>query len=194
MARKGNKKSEIIEAAIRVFAEKGFFNAKVADVAREAGVADGTIYLYFKNKDDLLISLFETKMEVILSRFQLALQKTVNACDQLRLFVTSYFQMIYDDQQLAEVFQVELRQSGKFLKDYHNQKFFDFLNLIGNIIHTGQKQGEFSPAFKINTIKLAIFGSLDELARQWILSDEPKYEILKISDEVTDLFLKGLKP
>ncbi len=161
MDRKLRKKEHIINAAIRVFAEKGFFNAKVADVAREAGVADGTIYLYFKNKDDLLISLFETKMEEILVRFSAAIEPVTSASAKLSNFISLYFTMIEEDQALAEVIQVELRQSAKFLKDYHNQKFIDFLNLIGQVIKEGQISGEFNPGLKINTIKLAIFGAID---------------------------------
>ncbi len=91
-------------------------------MAKEAGVADGTIYLYFKNKDDLLISLFETKMEEILRQFSFNLNVETSPPKKLCKFIHLYFQMIEEDQDLAEVFQVELRQSTKFLKDYNNQK------------------------------------------------------------------------
>lgn len=192
MERKPQKKELIINAAIRVFADKGFYNAKVADVAREAGVADGTIYLYFKNKDDLLISLFETKMEEILIRFSQAIAQAQSARDKLRRFISLYFQMIEDDQALAEVFQVELRQSVKFLKDYHNQKFIDFLNLIGQVIKDGQSSGEFNPALKINTMKLAIFGAIDELSRQWILAPDSKFNLKSTANEISDTLIKGL--
>ena len=188
------RKEQIIEASVRVFAQKGFYNAKVADVAREAGVADGTIYLYFKNKDDLLISLFETKMEEILQRFSAILELEAGAADKLLEFFKLYFRFIEDDPQLAEVFQVELRQSGKFLKDYHNQKFIDFLNLIGRIITEGQDNGEFRSDLKINTMKLAIFGAIDELARQWILSDEPRSELQPIAIQTAKTFIRGMSP
>ncbi len=188
------RKEQIIEASVRVFAQKGFYNAKVADVAREAGVADGTIYLYFKNKDDLLISLFETKMEEILQRFSAILELEAGAADKLLEFFKLYFRFIEDDPQLAEVFQVELRQSGKFLKDYHNQKFIDFLNLIGRIITEGQDNGEFRSDLKINTMKLAIFGAIDELARQWILSDEPRSELQPIALQTAETFIRGMSP
>jgi len=173
MIRKNNRREQIIDAAIKVFADKGFYNAKVADVAHTAGVADGTIYLYFKNKDDLLISLFESKMEMILARFNATLQTAPSATEKLKRFIQLHFQMIEQDQNLAEVFQVELRQSSKFLKDYHNQKFIDFLNVIGQIIKEGQQSGEFRNNVRINTTKLAIFGAVDEIARQWLLTPEP---------------------
>jgi TetR/AcrR family fatty acid metabolism transcriptional regulator len=194
MNKKNNRKEEIINAAIKIFASKGFYNSKVADVAREAGIADGTIYLYFKNKDDLLISLFETKMEEILNRFNSKLANNYPASQKLTQFIQLHFELIEEDQNLADVFQVELRQSSKFLKDYHNQKFIDYLNLIGNIITEGQNQGEFRRDIKINTIKLAIFGALDELARQWILSEDPKFKLKKAAAEIAEIFILGLAP
>ena len=190
---RNNKKELIIDAAIKVFAEKGFYNAKVADVARQAGVADGTIYLYFKNKDDLLISLFETKMEEILLPFSALLAEDLPAEQKLRRFIHLYFRMIEDNQHLAEVFQVELRQSDKFLKDYHNQKFIDFLNLIGDIIYQGQQQGCFKNKTSIHTMKLIIFGALDELARQWILTTEPRDDLKKTAKETADILIRSIK-
>ena len=189
---KNNKKELIINAAIKVFADKGFYTANVADVAKEAGVADGTIYLYFKNKDDLLISLFETKMEEILLRFSSLLDSTRNAEEKLRQFIHLYFQMIEEDQNLAEVFQVELRQSDKFLKDYHNQKFIDFLNLIGDILHQGQSDGQFKTDINIHTMKLIIFGALDELARQWILTKVPPDNLVKTADETSNILIRSI--
>jgi TetR/AcrR family fatty acid metabolism transcriptional regulator len=194
MVKKNNRKNDIINAAIKIFAQKGFYNAKVADVAREAGIADGTIYLYFKNKDDLLISLFETKMEEILQRFSQTLYRGKTAKEKLSQFIQLHFQLIEEDQNLAEVFQVELRQSSKFLKDYHNQKFIDYLNIIGQIITEGQNSGEFRQDIHINTMKLAIFGALDELARQWILRYEPRYHLRETAVFLTELFIKGLSP
>jgi TetR/AcrR family fatty acid metabolism transcriptional regulator len=189
---KNNKKELIISAAIKVFADKGFYTANVADVAKEAGVADGTIYLYFKNKDDLLISLFETKMEEILKRFSALVKGNQNAEEKLQKFIHLYFQIIQEDQNLAEVFQVELRQSSKFLKDYHNQNFIDFLNLIGDIIHQGQNDGRFKPDISIHTMKLIIFGALDELARQWILTKDHQENLKKTADETSNILIRSL--
>jgi len=194
MEKKNKKKEIIINAAIKVFAGKGFFNSKVADVAKEAGVADGTIYLYFKNKDDLLISLFETKMKEILIRFNRILQQDIPPPEKLEQFIHLHFQLIQEDQDLAEVFQVELRQSSKFLKDYHNQKFIDFLGIIEQIIREGKEGGYFRPDIKINTMKIAIFGALDELAREWILNQDQKHELRDYASELAKTFIKGLAP
>ena len=192
MKRKNSKREAIIEAAVKIFAQKGFYNAKVNDVAKTAGVADGTIYLYFKNKDDLLINLFEDKMEYILSRFNANLQDINDPIEKLQKFIQIYFSLIKEDQQLAEVFQVELRQSAKFLKDYHNQKFLDYLNIIAGIVKEGKERGFFRPSLNINVIKLMIFGAIDEVARQWILGADEKYTLDEAAQQLSRTIVDGL--
>ncbi|NOX90761.1 MAG: TetR/AcrR family transcriptional regulator [Calditrichaeota bacterium] len=192
MRRKQEKRSKILFAAIKVFAQKGFYNTKVADIAREAGVADGTIYLYFKNKDDLLISIFEEKMDEILGLFKARLKKANNAREKLEIFFKTYFRLINDDQDLAEVFQVELRQSSKFLKDYHHQKFFDYLNIIGDIIKQGQNEKIFRQDLNPLIAKRIIFGAIDEVARQWILGAESEFSTDEACREVIKIIGKGL--
>lgn len=190
--KKLQRKTEIVEAAVKVFAEKGFFKAKVSDVAKEAGIADGTVYLYFKNKEDLLIYLFESKMGHILTRFNSQLAESTDPIEKMKLFFQIYFKIIKEDKKLAEVFQVELRQSAKFLKGYHNQKFIDFLNIIGDIINQGKQDGFFNPELNINVTKILIFGALDETARQWILGADSKYSLKEAVDHISSILITGL--
>jgi len=189
---KTKKRDRIIEAAVKVFAEKGFFTANVSDVAREAGVADGTIYLYFKNKDDVLISLFEHKMDGILQQFRERLQGIDDPLQKLEYFIQIYFEIIKNDKRLAEVFQVELRQSSKFLKDYHNQKFLDYLNMIAEILSEGQQAGFFRPDLNIDIAKIMIFGAIDEVSRQWILGANAKYTLQEAGAQVSKTIINGL--
>jgi len=191
-AAKQEKKERIIEAAVKVFAQKGFYTANVKDVAKAAGVADGTIYLYFKNKDDLLISLFEHKMREILIRFEEALKKINDPLEQLKVFIREYFELIEEDTDLSDVFQVELRQSSKFLKDYHNQQFANYLNIIADIIDSGKEIGFFRPEMDTNIGKIFIFGAIDEVARQWILGADTKYSLAEATEQATDNLVKGL--
>ena len=186
------KKNRIIEAAVKVFALKGFYLAKVSDVAKAADVADGTIYLYFKNKDDLLISLFEQKMELILQRFREHLQNIVDPVEKLHNLIDLYFELIEEDKDLADVFQVELRQSTKFLKDYHNQKFLDFLSLIASIIQEGMENGYFRADLNLDVVKIMIFGTLDEVARQWILGADSIYSLDDVKKDVKHILTNGL--
>jgi TetR/AcrR family fatty acid metabolism transcriptional regulator len=131
-------------------------------------------------------------MEEILLRFSSLRDSNQCAEEKLRQFIHLYFQMIEEDQNLAEVFQVELRQSSKFLKDYHNQKFIDFLNLIGDILHQGQSNGQFKTDISIHTMKLIIFGALDELARQWILTEDPQENLKQTADQTSNILIRSL--
>ena len=189
---KVEKKNQIIEAAVKVFAKKGFYLAKVSDVAKEAGVADGTIYLYFKNKDDLLICLFEQKMEIILQRFKESLLNIADPVEKLHTFVDLYFTLIEEDKDLADVFQVELRQSTKFLKDYHNEKFLEFLTVIESIITEGMENGFFRTDINPNIVKIMIFGMVDEVARQWILGADSKYAMDEAKENTKQVLTNGL--
>jgi TetR/AcrR family fatty acid metabolism transcriptional regulator len=189
---KKEKKNRIIEAAVKVFAEKGFYLAKVSDVAKAANVADGTIYLYFKSKDDLLINLFEQKMELILQRFKAYLKDIIDPVEKLHRFVDFYFILIKEDKDLADVFQVELRQSAKFLKDYHNQKFLDFLSMIKSIIQEGMHNGFFRTDLNPDIVKIMIFGTVDEVARQWILGADAIYSLEEAKDNVNHILTNGL--
>src|SRR5262245_16700691 len=123
----GGKRERILDAAVRVFAQEGFYNAKVSQIAQEAGVADGTIYLYFKSKDDLLISLFEDRMERINANLREALSQGKSARDRLRNVVKLHLELVQQNRPMAEVICVELRQSSKFIREYANPKFAEFL-------------------------------------------------------------------
>src|SRR5262245_10589054 len=112
-----DKRQRILTSAMRVFASKGFFGAKVAEIAQQAGVADGTIYLYFKSKDDLLISLFEAQMERANQELLRAMEGAVNAVEKLKRFITAYMDLVAENRHAAEVITIELRQSAKFMKE-----------------------------------------------------------------------------
>src|SRR6187549_1699554 len=117
---KGDKRERIMSSAMRVFASKGFYGAKVSDIADDAGVADGTIYLYFKSKDDLLISLFEEQMARVQVELTRAMDGAERAPDKLRRFIHAYLELVADNRHAAEVITIELRQSAKFMKEYKN--------------------------------------------------------------------------
>ena len=136
----------ILDAAERVFAQRGFYAAKVAAIAKEAGVADGTIYLYFKNKDDLLITLFESRMERVIQILGDAVASVVGPGAQLRAFVRAYLALIADQPTAAEVLTIELRQSTKFMREYSPHRFGELLRMLAGVVAAGQASGEFTAA------------------------------------------------
>ena len=190
---KPDKRSLITEAAIDVFAEKGFHQARISDVASRAGVADGTIYLYFKNKDDLLLSIFEEKMDYMLAGLSRALNRIHDPIQQIREFARFHFEQVQTHRAAAEVLQVELRLSNKFIKEYRPEKFWAYLGVLGQIIREGQAKGVFHESLDPFITMWAFFGALDELAMQWILARKTqRFQLEEAAAQVAEVFLRGM--
>jgi TetR/AcrR family fatty acid metabolism transcriptional regulator len=188
----GEKRDRILRAAVKIFSRNGFFNSKVSEIARAAEVADGTIYLYFRNKDDLLISLFEEKMGEVVADVRRRIAVGGNALEKLRIFIENHMDLLERESGLVEVLQVELRQSTKFLKDYTPVKFFEYLEVISDILEEGKREGVLRPDLNVSVARRAIFGALDELSLTYILSRKPKYHPTVTAAELCRLLLEGL--
>ena len=185
------KRERILDAAERVFAQRGFYAAKVADIAREAGVADGTIYLYFKNKEDILIQVFIDAMDEILRRQDEGLADIADPIVKLRTFIRVHFASVAESRAMAEVITVELRQSSKFMRNTDMKPFGRYLSMIARIIEEGVRAEAFAPSSDPRLIARAIFGAVDELALEWAMSDRHS-SLDEASSRVADLFLSGL--
>jgi len=187
-----NKRERILDAAVRVFAQEGFYNAKVSQIAHAAGVADGTIYLYFKSKDDLLISLFENRMERINENLRLALASETTAAARLRRVVRLHLELVESNRHMAEVICVELRQSSKFIKEYANPKFAEFLRLIAGAVLEGQKTGELRSDIDPQITARSLFGALDEISLAWLVKGKEKMDLSRAAEQLGHLFIDGL--
>jgi len=189
----GAKKDAILRAATDVFAERGFFNAQVADVAHAAGVAAGTVYLYFRSKDDLLVSIFERTMRECLTQGRASAAATRDPRERLRRFAQLHLAHLGRDRNLAVVFQVELRQSTKFMERFSSTLLRDYLGLIREAIADGQRQGVIRADLNPTVTAKMFFGALDEMATNWILSRR-RYSLKAEAEKVVDLFLNGACP
>jgi TetR/AcrR family fatty acid metabolism transcriptional regulator len=188
-----DKHERILRAAIKVFARNGFHAAKISQIAKEAGVADGTIYLYFKNKDDILIKVFEERLEEINARFREALTKIDDPVERLRAFIRMHMDLMEQNRALAEVISVELRQSQRFMKEYVPVKFAEYMNILSWIIRDGKDRGVFRAEVNPGVVKRAVFGALDELVLYWVLTPSPKHGIEEMVAQTTELFVRGLR-
>lgn len=186
-----SKRERILRAAVDVFAEHGYFNAKVAQIAKAAGVADGTIYLYFDGKEDLLITIFREHTRSYLQSLEQAMANINRAEDRLRTAVHHHLETLGRDRALAVVSQVELRHSLKFLSLFSQQEVADYLNVIRKIVEHGQGQSAFRRNVHPQLAAKAIFGVLDEMVTSWMLS-EKDYDLAAQSEQVADLILTGL--
>ena len=186
------KREAILRAATDVFASRGFFNAQVADVARAAGVAAGTVYLYFRSKDDLLVSIFERTMREALADGQQAVASLRDPAERLRRLARLHLARLGRDRNLAIVFQVELRQSTKFMERFSSTLLREYLGLIRAAIADGQAAGVFRGSLNATAAAKMFFGALDEMATNWILSRR-RYSLEADADAVVDLFVNGAR-
>ena len=189
-AARADRRDAILRAAIDVFAGRGFFNAQVADVARAAGVAAGTVYLYFEGKDDLLVSIFERTMREAIADGRAAVAPVRDPIEQLRTVARVHLDRMGRDRSLAVVFQVELRQSTKFMERLSSTLLREYLGIIRAIIVEGQRTGVFRRELNATLAAKLFFGGLDEMATNWILSRR-KYALASEADAIVDLFVHG---
>ncbi len=187
----GDKRDAILRAATKVFGQNGFFQSQVADVARVAGVAAGTVYLYFKSKDDLLVSIFERSMHEVIAEWRTALEGVADPAERLRRIAHLHLGRLGKDKDLAVVFQVELRQSVKFMARFSETFLQDYFKLIRSTFADGQQSGAFRKDINATTATKIFFGALDEMATNWMLSRR-KYPLTAEADAVVDLFINGV--
>jgi TetR/AcrR family fatty acid metabolism transcriptional regulator len=186
-----DKRDAILRAATDTFAARGFFNAQVADVARAAGVAAGTVYLYFRGKDDLLVSIFERTMTDAIAEGRETVGKLTDPVDRLREIARLHLGRLGRDRSLAIVFQIELRQSTKFMERFSSTQLREYLGIIRDVIAEGQTRGIFRRGVNPTFAAKVFFGALDEMATNWILSRR-KYALAGETDAIVDLFVGGV--
>ncbi|MEW5982648.1 MAG: TetR/AcrR family transcriptional regulator [Acidobacteriota bacterium] len=190
-AAKPDKYDLILRAATHVFARRGFFNAQVADVARDAGVAAGTVYLYFRSKDDLLASIFERWMDEGISEGRAALEGLTDPVARLREIARRHLDRLGRDRDTAVVFQVELRQSTKHMERFSASQLREYLGIIRGVIVEGQKTGAFRQDVNPTLAAKVFFGALDEMATNWMLSRR-RYSLAAEADAIVDLLVGGM--
>ncbi len=186
------KRERILKAAIKVFARDGFFHAKVEEIAKEAGVATGTTYLYFENKDDILISIFEEEMQPIIEAMKAEMSNKQTAREKILCFVNLHFEMIQDNPDMAQLLEVELRQSSKFIHGYDGTKFKEYLNVISAALEEGQAKGEFRPDIHPSIFKQILFGAVDQIATNWTLSKSKRYSLKQSAEQIAAVVLDGI--
>lgn len=186
-----NKRSLILRAATRVFARNGYFNSKVADIARAANVADGTVYLYFKSKEEILHSIFDQNMAEAIAAGRRLIDEVADPCEKLRRIAKLHLDRLGADRDLAIVFQVELRGSTKFMEEFSAAGFAEYLALLRRTFEEGQRAGVFRRQLNAKIAAKILFGALDEMATNWIISKR-NYKLEPMADMVMDIFFKGV--
>ncbi|MFA7468204.1 MAG: TetR/AcrR family transcriptional regulator [Desulfotomaculaceae bacterium] len=182
--RTGEKYNAIIEAAVKVIAENGYHNSQVSKIAKEAGVADGTIYLYFKNKEDVLVSLFRVKMGYFTTTARQELQQLENPYEKLAKLISMHFIMLEADRNLALVLQIQLRQSDAFIRQGIATPLKDYFNIIEEVIEQGISTGVFRSDINKKLTRQIIFGAMDEVVTSWVMSQRN----YKLTDQIEPVY------
>lgn len=189
----GRKKEAILDAATVEIAAHGYHGTTVAMIARRAGVADGTIYLYFENKEEILASLFDRAMDRFTQQGALELASLDGPRERLSRIVELHLELVGSDRDLAIITQVELRHSLHFLDQLSRAKVGAYLQAIAGIIAEGQAAGlwrrDLEPAF----LAKSAFGVLDEMATDWVLSRR-NTRLQARAEAVTSFLLAALRP
>jgi len=186
-----DKPQQIIDAAVKVFARKGYFNSRVSDVAREAGIAAGTIYLYFDTKQEILVTLFREKMAGFVSALRRAIAEEQDTVAKLRRLVRLHFEILEDNPDLAEVVQLELRQGQKLFRGPASQEIATYFALITAILEEGVAAGRFRADLPVKVAAKMLFGAMDQMATSWVLGKRG-YRLADTSEAVADIFLLGV--
>ncbi len=190
--RTSDKYQRILDAAFAVIAEKGFFTARISDIAKRADVADGTVYLYFKSKEEILMKAIHTAFDAFMSRARIELGKLASPEQQLRRLAHLHLEAMGSNRNAAIVFQMELRQSTRFLEEFSHDHMVEYFALVREAIRRGQQDGTFRPDLSDKVAANCFFGSLDEMVTSWVLSNED-YPLANAADHVCDVILKGLE-
>jgi len=186
-----DKPQQIIDAAIRVFARNGYYNSRVSDVAREAGIAAGTIYLYFKTKDEILVTLFREKMAEWVGLVREEIAGARDPLEKIRRIVALHFKMIEEHPALAEVLQVELRQGHKFFRGASAQEVSAYFDVIADVLREGVLAGRLRKELPVKVATKMLFGAMDQLATSWVLGSRG-YRLSEAAEPVATIFLKGV--
>ncbi len=186
------KYHRILQAAITVFAEHGYFNSRVSDIAKKAKVADGTIYLYFKNKEQILMAALDSAFDSFMETAQQELATIADPRDKLRRLAFLHLDRLGANRGLAMVVQTELRQSAKFLTDFSHRHMVAYFDVVRGIVRQGQSSGQFRAEVSDRIAVNCFFGSLDSLVTSWLLS-EHEYQLAASTDGVVDVILAGLE-
>lgn len=189
---KNNKYHQILEAAVKVFARQGFHQSTVAQIAKEAGVADGTIYLYFKNKDDILVQFFNYRAKQVFESFREAVDGAETSADKLRNLVRSHLAEFQRDRDGAVVYQIETHQNSRLAEAQIKEMSQMYRDLISEIVEQGQQEGTIRKDLYLGLVKRFIIGAVDEVINTW-LHAEGEYDLVSMADPLVELFIKGLE-
>jgi len=187
----GEKYTAILEAAQHVIAEQGYHSAQISRIAREAGVAAGTVYLYFKNKPDLLVCLFRERLRLLIAEAKQAVAEADDPREKLRLAIRQHFRSLGSRRDLAAVTQIEMRQADTSVQQQISDLMKGWFAVIDELIAEGQACGHFTTGVPAKQIRNLIYGTLDQTVTAWVLSGF-KFDLEALAEPTYTLIAHGM--
>ncbi len=192
MSKKNLRKQQIIQAAIEVFSKNNFQNSSISEIAQKANVAEGTIYQYFKNKEDLFFSIPAQKTKEFCRELDLHLQGIHEAFNKIRKLIWYYLYFFKMNQDYARTLMLEMRVSKSFTASKTYSSLKEFTGKILEILKEGQEEGSIRKDVSIYLLRELILGALEHKVTRWLLK-EGKYDLLENYNDVCVLVFHGIK-
>lgn len=190
VSKNGDKYEAILEAAVKVISADGYRNSQVKKIAKEAGVAGGTVYLYFNNKEELIVDVFNKFLNNLIDRVRLETQKITDSKRKLKKLVEAHLAQVEANYDLAVVCFVELRQPDPVLRKVAGIVLRRYFNFIEQVVEEGQANGSFNPRLNKQLARQMIFGTLDEIVTSWVLNR--RTSLAGRASQIYKMLLNGL--
>ena len=194
-----DRRAIILDAALRTFVQRGYPETKVAEIASEAGVAEGTLYNYFPSKEDLLLALFDEKWGRIIDDIKKKIVRVDNPNDQLKAIFSTVVKMFKKNRHLAELFMIDIKQSSIFLNNYTINRIVEFIDIIEEILKEGKRKGIYRKDLDTRVAKMVIFGAAQGILLSWVLSESKairnqtfKFSLFRAARTLKEIFKSGL--
>ena len=186
------KYQRILDAAVEVIAENGYFNSPVSAIAARAGVADGTIYLYFKNKADVLRTAIDTTIARFDKRVEVEFERRTGPREQLEFIAQVHLESHSENRGMAILMQTEMRQSAKFIAEFSHHHLVRYIGMVREVVRRGQKTGVFRSDVSDGLVAHCLFGAIDELLSSAVFTGRA-YDAKATAAQVVDVLLNGIK-
>lgn len=190
--KKNEKKQRIQEAAIKIMARYGYHGTTVSQIAKAARVADGTLYLYFENKDDLLLKILDEIMDRFHQEGMEVLAKVASPLDGIKAIADLHLKNLGADEDLACIFQIELRHNARLMRIFSETKLRRYFSIVEGLIRDAQKQKQIRAEINPWITAKILFGALDEMATNWVLRKKD-YRLADMVGPTLDILLNGIR-
>jgi AcrR family transcriptional regulator len=189
-----DKRRIILDAAVKVFARRGFTQCRVADIADEAGVAYGLVYHYFRSKDAVLDTLFLERWNVMVEVIGQVDQQPIAAREKLRAVAGFIVDSYRRDPELMKVIIVEVTRAANSFGRTHLPDIHRAYDRLAGIVEGGMRTGEFRPAVTPAFAAMAFYGVVEQVLTQWIFAEEPigEAEFDRAKDLIVETVCGGL--